>query len=265
MPDIMNQAMSAVVKQRPEVGRVLREYGIACAGCSVGSCALKDILLYHDVPEERKAEMWARIGEAAGQGPLAPPEGAAPPSRAPRGASPPVKKLVAEHTLIKRLLALIPHILADLDLDTEPGRARVLGAVDFIRNYADKFHHAKEEDILFKYFDETQDIIQVMCEDHTAARAHVKAVEQGVHERDYAAVAQRLEAYRELLSGHIAKEDDVLYPWMDRQLGDRRIGELHSRFQRVDAGEFPAGHAQKYEQFIERLEHEFGCGKGETL
>jgi len=37
-----------------------------------------------------------------------------------------------------------------------------LDGVDFIRSYADKYHHAREEEILFKYFDEDMAILKVM-------------------------------------------------------------------------------------------------------
>ena len=166
--------------------------------------------------------------------------------------------------MIKRLLACVPGLSAHLSLDTVEGRNHVLAAVDFIRNYADRYHHAKEEDILFKYFDESGDILQAMHQDHRTARAHVQAVLQAVDRRDAAGVAQHLEAYRALLTEHINKEDTVLYPWMDRNLEDRAIGELFGAFQRMDTEAFEPGHADRYTQYIQRLEQSYGRGKENT-
>jgi hemerythrin-like domain-containing protein len=62
-------------------------------------------------------------------------------------------------------------------------------------------------------------------------------------------------AYRELLTGHIKKEDEILYPWMDRNLSTRQIGELFTKFSEADnqMGFSP----EKYEKFVEALEKQF--------
>ncbi len=162
--------------------------------------------------------------------------------------SPPMKKLVDEHVLIKRWVALIPKVVENLDLESEEGRQLVLDGIDFIRSYADKYHHAKEEEILFKYFDEDLDILKVMHEDHTQARGHVKAILEAIDRKDKTAISKHLTAYGELLTEHIRKEDDILYPWMDRNFSTKQIGELFSKFNEIDEqmGDSPT----KYEAFI---------------
>ncbi len=148
--------------------------------------------------------------------------------------SPPMKKLVDEHVLIKRLIALIPEVIKGLDVDSEQGRQIIRDSVKFIRTYADKYHHAKEEEILFKYFDENLDILKVIHEDHENARAHVRAMLEGLDKKDKKEIAERLNAYHELLTEHIKKEDEILYPWMDRNLSITQTGELFSKFNEAD-------------------------------
>ena len=166
-----------------------------------------------------------------------------------------MKMLVDEHVFIKKMAALIPEVVTHLDVDSEEGRQLIMDTVDFIRFYADKFHHAKEEEILFKYFDEDLDILKVMHQDHQQARSHVKAVLDGLEKRDKTAIAKHLSAYGELLKEHIKKEDEILYPWMDRNLSITQIGELFAEFKATDAtlGYSPS----KYEDFIGRLEEKF--------
>jgi hemerythrin-like domain-containing protein len=166
--------------------------------------------------------------------------------------SPPVQKLVDEHKVIKRWLALIPKVLDDLDLSSDEGRQLIRDGLDLIRSFADKYHHAKEEDILFKYFDESLDILEVMHQDHESARAHVRAIAVAVEQGDETVVREHLEAYRELLQEHIKKEDEILYPWLDRQLSDAQIGRLFSQFREVDEkfGDTPRQH----EKFVQDLE-----------
>ena len=55
-------------------------------------------------------------------------------------------------------------------------------------------------------------------------------------------IAKNLADYGALLTEHIRKEDEILYPWMDRSLSDSQIGKLYASFRDVDArfGECPA-------------------------
>ena len=65
-----------------------------------------------------------------------------------------------------------------------------------------------------------------------------------------------LHGYRDLLTQHIKKEDEILYPWIDRQLSDQQVGELFQRCNTADASvgeELP----RRYEKFIIDLERKF--------
>jgi hemerythrin-like domain-containing protein len=170
--------------------------------------------------------------------------------------SPPMKKLVEEHTLIKKILGLLPKIIETLDLDSEEGRNRVQGSIDFIRFFADKYHHAKEENILFKYFDENLDIIQNMYKDHEKARSHVMAISEGLKERNKKKVTEHFIAYKELLSEHIEKENEILYVWMDRNLSTNQVGKLFLSFSEADS-KCDADVIKTCRNFVNTLEENF--------
>jgi hemerythrin-like domain-containing protein len=131
----------------------------------------------------------------------------------------PIGPLMVEHRLIERLVAL-------LDRERErisQGRRADLGfleiAVDFLRTYADRLHHGKEEDILFrglaaKPLAEThRKMMDELLADHRAGRALVGGLEAaaGKHRAgDEAAVeviAARLQDLVRLYPRHIEKED----------------------------------------------------------
>jgi len=160
--------------------------------------------------------------------------------------------MVDEHVLIKRWLALLPEVIDNLDLETEEGLKLINNGMDFIRNFADKYHHAKEEDETFKYFDENFDMIKVIRNDHVRVRNHVKAMLQAIENKDKKTLAEHLQ----ILPEHIKKEDEILFPWMDRNLTTNQIGHLYSRFNEIDAeyGDAPVRHRN----FIEELEKKFG-------
>ena len=258
MEEYLNKGIKEVIDQFPEIGNILSEYDIGCAPCSVGTCLLKDIVEIHSLPADKEQELMKKIAN------ILYPDREIELPRIERKSetepkevkySPPMKELVDEHVLIKRLVALIPEVVANFDVDSEEGRQLILGAVDFIRFYADKYHHAKEEEILFKYFDENLDILKVMHEDHAQARNHVKALLEALGRKDQKAISKHLTAYGALLNGHIKKEDEILYPWMDKNLSVTQIGELFSKFKETDEkiGYSPS----KYEEFIKNLENKF--------
>ncbi len=255
MEAYLKKGIKEIIDQYPDVEHILNDYEIGCGPCNVGICLLKDIVEIHRLPGDKEQELMARITKAIDpEAEVKIPQTKKSTSPEPKtfSYSPPLQKLVDEHVLIKRWLALIPDVVKNLDVASQPGHQLVLDGVDMIRSYADKFHHAKEEDILFKYFDENSDILKVMYEDHTHARGHVKAMIEALERKDNAAVAEHLMAYRELLSEHIRKEDEILYPWMDSNLSTRQIGELFSKFNEID--EQIGFSPEKYENFIDNLE-----------
>lgn len=250
-----------IIARFPEVGSLLESRGIGCVPCSLGSCALGDIVDIHGLAPEAELELMTAIGAivAPGEPVVVKPRAAEPPKK---GFSPPMKTLVDEHKLILRFIALVPAISASLDLGREEDRRLVAGSVDFIRSYADRFHHAKEEDLLFERFDKTSDILRVMYEDHRNGRARVKAAVEALERRDRDGVAANLAAYVAILQQHIRKEDEILYPWMDRKLSTREVGELYAAFRKIDSDfeEKAAG----YEAFVRALEDKYASTDAEV-
>jgi hemerythrin-like domain-containing protein len=268
----LNAAIIDVITEFPEVGTILADYDIGCVTCQVGTCLLKDVVSIHGLPPETERELMARVAAVivpgtpvptprqdvqssgshltAGQMTATAATGA--PGTPPKY-SPPMKQLVEEHVLIKRWVALIPEITRSVDLDGADDRQLLLDGVDFIRSFADRYHHAKEEDILFRYFDQTQEIIRAMLADHETARAHTRGVAEAVQTRDGARAAEHLTAYGELLHAHIRKEDEILFPWMDRELTTAQVGELFAQFDEVDraAGQ---GFVDRYTELVARVE-----------
>jgi hemerythrin-like domain-containing protein len=258
MDKYLNTPIRTVIAEFPEVGSILEDYSVGCVNCQVGTCLLKDVVSIHDLPPEDERALMAKIAGVVTPGAKVE---LSVPTRTFSGQdsrkrelkySPPIRQLVDEHVLIKRWVALIPRLLETVDVGRAEDRQLLLGGVDFIRSYADRFHHAKEEQILFAYFDPTQEIIQAMLADHETARAHVRRLAEALAEHDADAVAEQLGAYGELLSAHIKREDEILYPWMDRQLTTSQVGELFSRFAAVDraAGE---GFTERYASFVTRV------------
>ncbi|NOY14109.1 MAG: cation-binding protein, partial [Deltaproteobacteria bacterium] len=140
-----------------------------------------------------------------------------------------------------------------------------LDAVDFIRNYADRFHHAKEEDVLFVALVDNgmpakQSPIEAMLIEHDQGRAFVRALESAAEKAlagepgQIPLIAANAKGYAELLRGHIDKEDNILYPLAERILpAEVRPGMLQ-KYQQA-AAKTP-GLEEKYCCLVEKYEQQ---------
>lgn len=266
MDAYLRTGIKELIGRYPAIGAVLEEHGIGCVPCSVGTCLLSDIVEIHNLPPEEEEDLLGRIAVVIDPGAKAAPVAArARKAGGPRtiAYSPPMRRLVEEHRFIKRWVALIPAAVAALDVESEEGRRFVRDGVDFIRSYADRFHHAKEEDLLFAYFDEGLEILKAMREDHERARAHVRGILDALERRDREGIAGHLRGYAEILTEHIRKEDEILYPWMDRNLTTTRVGALYAAFDEVDAR--LGSDRERCERFIEKAEEALPAKAGETI
>jgi len=251
MHQYLEQNIQSLLAQYPPLGPVLSEAGIGCTTCSLGSCRVKDILEIHNLGAEASRDLLARMGEVIyGAASFEVPVLEHRVVQAPATFCPPIARMVEEHAYVKRVIALIPALIGQAGEEGFQDLAQ--GTLDFIRTYADGYHHAKEEDILFGYFDEGSGILAVMRQDHREGRSHVQASATALGSGDWASLGRHLGAYGELLLGHIHREDTIFYPWMDRSLPMRQVGELFARCQDVERAF--AGVAMDQEAFVVRLE-----------
>lgn len=255
-----------VIAAHPAVGEILERYGIGCGPCTVGTCLLKDVVAIHGLPPEKERALTgeiARVLGAGAQGSPDTPSDAARPAATERAtvaahpSSPAMDLLIGEHRLIRRLLDLVPAIAEALRRGEPDGPAIASSAVAFIRGFADRFHHRKEEDELFVLFDAKADPIRAFVEDHERARAIVRDLAEAVERGDVPCGARCLASYQDLLDDHIRREDEILYPFLERQLSRSQVGELFARFRAIEEDE-SRGFRDAEEARIARLEDRFG-------
>lgn len=113
--------------------------------------------------------------------------------------------------------------------------------IEFIKNYADKFHHAKEEDILFKEFTKCANEGGTHCNpvgqmlfEHEEGRKNIKMMELGLKENNKKYLIKGASAYIQLIREHIVKEDSILYPMSDEALNDKVKKTMLKKFNEVN-------------------------------
>jgi hemerythrin-like domain-containing protein len=135
--------------------------------------------------------------------------------------------LSEEHQIILKALRVLLLECEKMESGKALDRLYFEKVVDFIKNYADTFHHAKEEDILFKAMLENLhgmhcNPIPVMLNEHEAGRNFVLGLEQGLRNNATLQILENARGYCYLLQSHIYKEDNVLYPMAEQALNNEQ-------------------------------------------
>jgi hemerythrin-like domain-containing protein len=175
--------------------------------------------------------------------------------------------LVEEHEIIERMLAVLNKAAEKLERGAEVDPQLFLEAADFIRNFADRCHHAKEEDILFKLMAErgipTQGgPVGVMLTEHEYARKYTEAMEKATREflegniQAKNTIIENARYYARLLTEHIHKENNILYPMGNRIFSSEDQTMLKEKFEEIEKNEIGEGVHQKYLQLVQKLEKE---------
>jgi hemerythrin-like domain-containing protein len=150
--------------------------------------------------------------------------------------------LMIEHRLIERMLALIKKEAMNIRETKQINPVFIDNAVDFIRVYADRTHHGKEEDILFRDLGnkdmsiEEKRIMSELVEEHVLGRKTVSDLVDA-KKRHFAGdesalemVIEKLEFLVTFYPKHIEKEDKVFFPAMMKYLPveeqQRMLGEF---------------------------------------
>lgn len=172
-----------------------------------------------------------------------------------------IKILVEEHDIILRMIDVSRIMLADTStLNTD----HVEQSVDFIKNFADKYHHLKEEDVLFMELENhgmsrQSGPVGVMLHEHEQGRAYVKQAEEAIvrlksgDTRAAGLIKESLLNYGTLLTNHIYKENNILYPMAERILSQAVMQAMSENLGEAIATTANNEYAEKYLNMADEL------------
>jgi hemerythrin-like domain-containing protein len=131
----------------------------------------------------------------------------------------PIGPLMIEHRLIERMIKAMKQALHHAEKVKEIDPGFIETATDFIRSYADRCHHGKEEDILFRDLqkktisDEHSRIMTELIEEHkwgrktTARLVEANSKHKAGDERAISVITQCIKELVDFYPKHIEKED----------------------------------------------------------
>jgi hemerythrin-like domain-containing protein len=147
----------------------------------------------------------------------------------------PIKILSDEHQSILKVVSVLVNECNALESGKALDKNFFIKAINFIKNYADKFHHAKEEDILFVEL--RKDSAQMHCNptsqmlfEHDLGRNFIKNTEEGLEENNDKKIIENARGYARMIQEHIFKEDNILYPMAEEALNKEIWESVSDKF-----------------------------------
>ena len=159
-----------------------------------------------------------------------------------------VELMVEEHNHILSLLAVIEKACCTVLNGREIDDGDFRKMIAFARNYADKHHHGKEEEILFSEMKEHLGQVGVnliqhgMLVEHDMGRLHISELEAALNQyRDTPNTIYKLNilaeaiGYAKLLKRHIDKENLAVYIYAENNLPKNVLQSVDERVKKFEA------------------------------
>ena len=168
--------------------------------------------------------------------------------------------LMIEHRLIERMLAVVKDEVKRIISANKVNPLFIDTVVDFIKTYADRTHHGKEEDILFEELkekpltSEDREMMDELIKEHIFGRLTTKALVQandryrsGVKEA-LKEIVEKLQTLTDFYPKHIEKEDKLFFPSVRKYFKEKEEQNMLSEFLEFDAKMIH----EKYNEVVER-------------
>jgi hemerythrin-like domain-containing protein len=146
-----------------------------------------------------------------------------------------------EHGLIRQYLDNLSFALEILEREGRPPKEFFEKMVDFSTNFANKYHHLKEEQQMFGLLAQSKGgefdaAISALRDQHELGRNYVAKIASTIE--SYALqkrgattiIIENLAPYISMLRRHIHREDHIFYPLVEKELSDEQLQLLLKEF-----------------------------------
>jgi len=151
----------------------------------------------------------------------------------------PIEVMFCEHEVISKTEAIIQNLDKTWVTDAVKYKEVIATLINFFREYADGYHHRKEEDVLFPAINDhpnfvLQEIIEEFETHHEDFRDYTVAIEEAISEKDFEGSYTQLNNYLQDLLDHIAAENDELFVLAESLLNEDELETIYFKFKDVD-------------------------------
>ena len=168
-----------------------------------------------------------------------------------------------EHDAILKMLEAAEEAARRIDAGGLIRRETLSGISEFLRLFADKCHHAKEEDLLFPLL-ESRGMPReggptgVMMHEHVEGRAFVRQMAEASEACNWGEDSQKKWAaaargYIELLRQHIFKENNILFVMAENMLSPEEQEKLGAQFASAELEKLGPGTRERLDVMMGQL------------
>jgi len=177
----------------------------------------------------------------------------------------PTDQLKEEHQGILLMLKILEKVCVKLESQEKVDPRHLERIVEFFRVFADKCHHGKEEDLLFPEMEKAgipkdRGPIGVMLMEHDQGRAHVRGMREAAirykegDSRASVEFAKNARDYIALLTQHIDKENNILFPMGERVVSREKQRDLVEAFESLEREKIGTGTHEEFHKLLHHLQ-----------
>ncbi len=168
-----------------------------------------------------------------------------------------------EHEAILFVLQILDKMLESSSSNVESALRYYGEVVYFLKIFADKCHHGKEENYLFKALVEKGITneggpVGVMLREHALGRNYISQMSRSQDEKNIEGFNNAAVLYRDLLRQHIDKENNVLFIMADKLINEQEQNILFQQFEQHEENVIGHGIHDKLHAMIDTWAEDFG-------
>jgi len=174
-----------------------------------------------------------------------------------------IADLMNEHEAILSAIQILERMIAAVEKATSVDTKDIHDFIEFLKEFADKCHHGKEEGLLFPAMigagvPDRGGPIGVMLAEHAQGRKLIRDMEESIStDVDRMKLAQAAREYAHLLRNHIQKENAILFPMAERVLTEIQLEKLYKGFEEHEEKVIGQGRHEELHALLKSLQEKY--------
>lgn len=180
----------------------------------------------------------------------------------------PTEDLVHEHNAIKIMLSIMDKIAENINAGKGVDTNDVEKIVEFLKTFADKCHHGKEENSLFPALvaagiPNEGGPVGVMLHEHVIGRGFINDINSSTEKYKTGSsdsiklIADGLLNYTNLLQNHIQKEENILFKMADKVLSTQVQENIYEQFEIIEEEVVGQGVHERFHELLNQLKSRY--------
>jgi hemerythrin-like domain-containing protein len=174
-----------------------------------------------------------------------------------------IADLLNEHEAILSAIQILERMMAAMEKAPSVDTKDIHDFLGFLKEFADKCHHGKEEGFLFPAMvaagvPNEGGPIGVMLAEHAWGRKLIRDMEESIStDVDRIKLAHAAGEYAVLLRVHIRKENTALFPMAERMLTETQLKNLYDGFEEHEEKVIGQGRHEELHALLKSLQEKY--------